>query len=49
VPNAAVPINLKACITNPSRYEPGVNRRISPINHGFVVLPARCSPPARQG
>jgi hypothetical protein len=26
VPNAAVPDNLKAGITKPSRYEPGVNR-----------------------
>jgi hypothetical protein len=33
VPKAAVPDNLKAGITKPSRYEPGVNRRIriSPI------------------
>ena len=47
VPKAAVPDNLKAGITKPSRYEPGVNRTYQDLadHYGFVVLPARV--PAR--
>jgi hypothetical protein len=30
VPKASVPDNLKAGITKPSRYEPGVNRTYHP-------------------
>jgi len=43
VPKAAVPDNLKAGITKPSRYEPGVNRTYQDLadHYGFVVLPAR--------
>src|SRR5580700_3639696 len=42
-PKAAVPDNLKAGITKPSRYEPGVNRTYQDLadHYGFVVLPAR--------
>jgi transposase len=47
VMKAAVPDNLKAGITRPSRYEPGVNRTYQdPAEHyGFVVLPARIRRP----
>lgn len=47
VMKAAVPDNLKAGITKPSRYEPGVNRTYQDLaNHyGFVVLPARIRKP----
>jgi len=43
VPKAAVPDNLKAGITKPSRYEPGINRTYQELadHYGFVVLPAR--------
>jgi transposase len=44
---AAVPDNLKAGITRPSRYEPGVNRTYQDLadHYGFVVLPARIRKP----
>jgi transposase len=47
VPQAAVPDNLKAGITKPSRYEPGVNRTYQDLadHYGFVVLPARVRRP----
>jgi transposase len=47
VPRAAVPDNLKAGITKPSRYEPGVNRTYQDLadHYGFVVLPARIRRP----
>ena len=47
VPKAAVPDNLKAGITKPSRYEPGVNRTYQDLadHYGFVVLPARIRRP----
>src|SRR6201981_3522447 len=47
VPRAAVPDNLKAGITKPSRYEPGVNRTYQELadHYGFVVLPARLRRP----
>jgi transposase len=43
VPKAVVPDNLKAGITTPSRYEPGVNRTYQDLaaHYDFVVLPAR--------
>ena len=43
VPKAVVPDNLKAGITTPSRYEPGVNRTYQTFadHYGFVVLAAR--------
>ena len=43
VPQALVPDNLKAGVTKPSRYEPGINRTYQDLaNHyGCVVLPAR--------
>jgi 4-hydroxybutyryl-CoA dehydratase/vinylacetyl-CoA-Delta-isomerase len=47
VMKAAVPDNLKAGITKPSRYEPGVNRTYQELadHYGFVVLPARIRKP----
>ena len=47
VPKAAVPDNLKAGITKPSRYEPGVNKTYQNLadHYGFVVLPARVRRP----
>ena len=47
VPKAAVPDNLKAGITKPSRYEPGINRTYQDLadHYGFVVLPARVRKP----
>jgi transposase len=47
VPKAAVPDNLKAGITKPSRYEPGVNGTYQDLadHYGFVVLPARVRRP----
>jgi len=47
VPKAAVPDNLKAGITKPSRYEPGINRSYQDLadHYGFVVLPARVRKP----
>ena len=46
-PKAAVPDNLKAGITKPSRYEPGVNRTYQDLadHYGFVVLLARVRRP----
>ena len=43
VPQALVPDNLKAGITKPSRYEPGINRTYQDLadHYGCVVLPAR--------
>jgi transposase len=47
VMKAAVPDNLKAGITKPSRYEPGINRTYQDLadHYGFVVLPARVRKP----
>jgi transposase len=47
VPKAMVPDNLKAGITKPSRYEPGINRTYQDLadHYGFVVLPARVRKP----
>ena len=47
VPKAIVPDNLKAGITKPSRYEPGINRTYQDLadHYGFVVLPARVTKP----
>ena len=41
VPKALVPDNLKAGITKPSRYEPGINRTYQDLadHYGCVVLP----------
>jgi transposase len=47
VPKALVPDNLKAGITKPSRYEPGINRTYQDFadHYGCVVLPARVMKP----
>jgi transposase len=47
VPKATVPDNLKAGITRPSRYEPGINRTYQDLadHYGFVVLPTRIRRP----
>ncbi len=47
VPKAFVPDNLKAGITKPSRYEPGVNRTYQDLadHYGCVVLPTRIIKP----
>jgi transposase len=47
VPKAAVCDNLKAGITKPSRYEPGINRSYQDLadHYGFVVLPTRVRKP----
>ncbi len=47
VPKALVPDNLKAGITRPSRYEPGVNRTYQDLadHYGCVVLPTRVRKP----
>ena len=47
VPTAFVPDNLKAGITKPSRYEPGINRTYQDLagHYGCVVLPARVRKP----
>jgi transposase len=47
VTKAAVCDNLKAGITKPSRYEPGINRTYQDLadHYGFVVLPARVRKP----
>jgi transposase len=47
VMKAAVPDNLKAGITKPSRYEPGINRTYQELadHYGFVVLPTRVKKP----
>ena len=51
MPKAAVPDNLKAGITKPSRYEPGINRTYQDLadHYGIGVLPARSEEAARQG
>ena len=47
VPKALVPDNLKAGITRPSRYEPGINRTYQDLadHYGCVVLPTRVMKP----
>jgi transposase len=47
VPKALVPDNLKAGITKPSRYEPGINRTYQDLADHYccVVLPARIVKP----
>ena len=47
VPKALVPDNLKAGITKPSRYEPGINRTYQDLadHYGCVVLPTRVRKP----
>lgn len=47
VSKALVPDNLKAGITKPSRYEPGINRTYQDFadHYGCVVLPARVMKP----
>jgi len=47
VPKALVPDNLKAGITKPSRYEPGINRTYQDLadHYDCVVLPARVRKP----
>ena len=48
---AAVCDNLKAGITKPSRYEPGINRTYQDLadHYGFVVLPTRVRKPRDKG
>jgi transposase len=47
VPKAVVCDNLKAGVTRPSRYEPGINRMYQELaeHYGFVVLPTRLRKP----
>lgn len=47
VPVAIVPDNLKSGITDPCRYEPGVNRSYQDFaeHYGVVILPARPKAP----
>jgi len=47
VPKAVVCDNLKAGVTKPSRYEPGINRTYADLatHYGFAVLPARIRKP----
>ena len=47
VPQAFVPDNLKAGVTKPSRYEPGINRTYQDLadHYGCVVLPTRIVKP----
>jgi transposase len=47
VPKALVPDNLKAGVTKPSRYEPGINRTYQDFadHYGCVVLPTRIIKP----
>jgi transposase len=47
VPKAFVPDNLKAGVTRPSRYEPGINRTYQDLadHYGCVVLPTRIVKP----
>ena len=47
VPKALVPDNLKAGVTKPSRYEPGINRTYQDLadHYGCVVLPTRIVKP----
>ena len=51
VSKALVPDNLKAGITKPSRYEPGINRTYQDLadHYGCVVLPARVMKPRDKG
>ena len=44
VPKAFVPDNLKAGITKPSRYEPGINRTYQDLAE--LTTAALCCPPA---
>jgi transposase len=47
VPRAVVCDNLKAGVTKPSRYEPGINRTYQELatHYSFVVLPTRIKKP----
>jgi transposase len=47
VPKALVPDNLKAGVTKPSRYEPGINRTYQDLadHYGCLVLPTRVKKP----
>jgi transposase len=47
VPRAVICDNLKAGVTKPSRYEPGINRTYQELatHYGFAVLPARIKKP----
>jgi transposase len=47
VPKAVVCDNLKAGVTKPSRYEPGINRTYQELatHYGFAVLPTRVRKP----
>ncbi len=47
VTKAVVCDNLKAGVTRPSRYEPGINRSYQDLaeHYGFAVLPARVRKP----
>src|SRR5436190_17314846 len=47
VPKVVVCDNLKAGVTKPSRYEPGINRTYQDLaeHYGFTVLPARVRKP----
>src|SRR5829696_6048343 len=47
VPKAVVCDNLKAGVTKPSRYEPGINRTCQDLatDYGFAVLPTRVRKP----
>ncbi len=47
VPKVVVCDNLKAGVTRPSRYEPGINRTYQDLaeHYGFAVLPARVRKP----
>ena len=47
VPRAVVCDNLKAGVTKPSRYEPGINRTYAElaVHYGFAVLPTRIKKP----
>jgi transposase len=46
-PKALVPDNLKAGVTKPSRYEPGINRTYQDLadHYGCLVLPTRVMKP----
>jgi transposase len=47
VPKALVPDNLKAGVTKPSRFEPGINRTYQDLadHYGCVALPTRIIKP----
>jgi transposase len=47
VPRAVVCDNLKAGVTKPSRYEPGINRTYQELatHYGLAVLPTRIKKP----